>query len=166
MLRLPEQLRRRIRIGKRGCWLHSGSKNTGGYHQLSFNGRLWLAHRLVWTLLVGRIPKGMLVLHKCPGRHRHCVNPAHLYVGTYADNRRDERFDGTDHNVLKTRCPKGHPYSKVNTYIYPNGKRACRTCLRQANLTWYHRKMKDPKWRAAEAAEARARRADKRTVAA
>jgi hypothetical protein len=29
-----------------------------------------------------------------------------------------------------THCPKGHEYTKENTYVYPNGWRSCRTCNR------------------------------------
>jgi Transcription factor WhiB len=32
----------------------------------------------------------------------------------------------------KTHCKHGHPFSPENTYYTPDGRRRCRTCLRQA----------------------------------
>jgi WhiB family redox-sensing transcriptional regulator len=32
----------------------------------------------------------------------------------------------------KTHCKRGHPFNAVNTYYTPDGRRRCRTCLREA----------------------------------
>ena len=32
----------------------------------------------------------------------------------------------------KTHCKHGHPYNAANTYYSPDGRRHCRTCLREA----------------------------------
>jgi WhiB family redox-sensing transcriptional regulator len=32
----------------------------------------------------------------------------------------------------KTHCKRGHPFNAANTYYTPDGRRRCRTCLREA----------------------------------
>lgn len=45
------------------------------------------SHRAGYTLLVGEIPAGRWVLHRCDNRL--CVNPAHLFLGDAIANIRD-----------------------------------------------------------------------------
>lgn len=68
------------------CWLWTGGLSKGYGHCASHNGTKE-AHRVVWELVVGPIPKGMELCHNCPGGDRpECVNPAHMFVGTRQDN--------------------------------------------------------------------------------
>jgi len=83
-----------------GCWLWLKGMNPAGYGCLEIEGYPHRAHRMMYVLAYGQIPDGLCVLHKCdtPG----CVNPAHLFVGTRADNNNDKANKG--------RCPNGESH--------------------------------------------------------
>ncbi len=70
-----------------GCWLWTARTRHGGYGGAKHNGKTVIAHRLAWELYKGEIPQGTCVLHRCDTPS--CVNPAHLFIGTLADNTRD-----------------------------------------------------------------------------
>ena len=77
------------------CWVWHKSKNWKGYGQFSSKGKTCSAHRVSLILHKIPIPEGHVVRHKCPKHLRHCVNPAHLTTGTYAENTNDMIEDGT-----------------------------------------------------------------------
>lgn len=68
------------------------------------NHRNRLAHRIAWELANGPIPAGLVVRHMC--HNRRCVNPAHLLIGTQADN---------IHDMIRA----GRFQNAPNTYVRP-----------------------------------------------
>lgn len=65
--------------------------------------RMAKAHRFSWELANGPIPDGLLVCHTCDVPL--CVNPGHLFVGTYSDNKRDQGAKGRNPDLAGERNP-------------------------------------------------------------
>ena len=82
------------------CWLWTASRTSAGYGHININGKMVLAHRLAWQFTCGPIPANLRVLHNCPrGDNPACVNPAHLWLGTDADNIADMDAKGRGRRV-------------------------------------------------------------------
>ena len=70
-----------------GCLLWNGNRAWNGYGMLGYGNRDWMAHRAAWTCVHGPIPRGKIICHRCDVRTY--INPAHLFLGTHADNMAD-----------------------------------------------------------------------------
>lgn len=135
---LPDRFWSKVAAGPSGCWLWTASLTPhGGYGRFSMVGqRGRRAHRIAYKVLVESIPNGVELDHQC--RVRRCVNPLHMQPVLRAEHA------AKDGNSLKTHCPAGHPYDKVNT-IGIGGKRKgrrCATCHRIREHARFH-KQKD-----------------------
>lgn len=117
VVELPAHIERNIKIGPSGCWLWTRSKSRDGYGWASLNNKTHQAHRLVYTLVKGEVPCGMVLDHLC--RQRHCVNPDHLEPVTTAENLRRSTLTPLG---MRT-CVKGHDFVVIR------GQRRCPVCL-------------------------------------
>lgn len=126
-----EQIHARIvRNPDTECWDWTGPFSGNGYGRVTYDGRPWRVHRLVYTLIKGEIPSGLQLDHLC--RNRACCNPAHLEPVTGKVNVRRSPI----HNYAKTHCKQGHPFTRENTGINRSAgheRRFCRTCQRAWN---------------------------------
>ena len=118
-----------------GCWVWQGRIHGKGYGLVMHEGKEWLAHRLMYTLLRGPIPKGLVIDHIC--RNHPCVNPGHLRVLTSRANTLCGESVPAQ-NARKTLCKQGHVLEGNNVIWRKDGRRRCRECTRAAkrkNLT-------------------------------
>lgn len=100
--------------GPDDCWEWLAQKDKGGYGYLKNNKKNTRAHRYAYEHFKNNdqsIPSSLCVCHHCdnPG----CVNPNHLFLGTYKDNAQDRDRKGrgvypnpkkhTDYEAIKIR---------------------------------------------------------------
>jgi hypothetical protein len=92
-----------------GCILWMGADGGSDHSRhgvMTWKGRTRKAHRLAWEDTHGPIPPGLKVCHKCDVPQ--CINVAHLFLGTHAENMADMKakgrqrfFQGVEHPNAK-----------------------------------------------------------------
>lgn len=95
------------------CLEWQGSIRSDGYGNLPRFGTRFefytrYAHRMVLSLVLGRKleSRSECALHRCDNRR--CVNPDHLFLGTYSDNALDRETKGRGKSTRNT----GHKHSE------------------------------------------------------
>lgn len=100
---LPSRFARLVdRRGDDDCWNYTGATQGFGHGIITiWTGRRQShsekAHRVAWEIANGPIPAGLCVCHKCDNPP--CCNPAHLFLGTSAENNQDRARKGRSVNA-------------------------------------------------------------------
>lgn len=81
-----------------GCWLWRGGTGARGRPFASFGGKPYYVHIRLYEMLIGPVPKGLILRHTCDNIL--CVNPEHLLPGTRKDNMHDLFNRGNSHKRL------------------------------------------------------------------
>lgn len=83
-----------------GCLIWPGAIATDGYPVCNRNGNTNVKiHRFIWKVSNGMdIEKGLVIRHNCDNIL--CINPAHLQIGTVADNNMDIRLRGRKFKLM------------------------------------------------------------------
>lgn len=105
---LTDRFWSKVKIGSTDqCWEWQAGRNPKGYGQFMSErpGRPILAHRQAWELTHGKVENGLHVLHSCD--HPWCCNPAHLWLGTNAQNHADKMSKG------RASGPRGDRHASV-----------------------------------------------------
>lgn len=102
-----------------GCWPWMAARARNGYGVFWFPGkRVEQTHRVALALVGRPVPPGGEAMHTCDNRP--CVNPAHLLVGTKAENMADMARKGRHYSRTRPdRVPRGerHGMAKATAAI-------------------------------------------------
>ncbi|KAA0020741.1 HNH endonuclease [Salinicola corii] len=115
-----------------GCWEWKLYRDPDGYGRFTRPKISPMAHRAAYIILIGEIPAGFDVDHKC--WNPACCNPEHLRLLISSENRSRQR------SSLQSRCKHGHEMKGDNVAIYANGRKACKTCVNQRVRNYSARK--------------------------
>src|SRR5262245_16481937 len=84
---VADRFHEKVKTLESGCQEWTGWVMPNGYGQIHHQGKTQYAHRVAYELHLGVIPEGKFVLHTCDNRK--CVNPKHLWLGSFDDNMAD-----------------------------------------------------------------------------
>lgn len=104
----------RVERAENGCLEFSGKRTRDGYGSIKVDGVWRRASRVVYEQHHGEIPAGLFVLHHCDNPP--CVNIAHLWLGTIADNNRDMEDKGRSRH-LRNATSFAHGTANINARL-------------------------------------------------
>lgn len=123
------------RVDKRGpdeCWPWLGGKasTNSAYGRMSISHSVARpAHQIAWEMANGQpFPSGKVGCHSCDNPN--CVNPAHIWPGTQAENIRDCVAKGRHASKPQSHCQRGHQLDPDNRIPMAGGGSRCRACAR------------------------------------
>lgn len=119
-----------------GCWLWTGPRiRRYGQWSAAYNkGYSRLAHRAIYQIVKGEVPRGKQLDHLC--KTPLCVNPDHLEPVTGKENIHRH------HGIKDGKCKRGHPWVESNL-IQKKGGVQCRACNLEKQREWRERKRKE-----------------------
>jgi hypothetical protein len=101
------------RVDRKGvdeCWPWTGGTVNGGYGAGTFDGQRYRATRVIMDEQ-GHDIDGLFVLHRCDNPP--CCNPAHLFLGTPADNMTDKTAKGRGKSISPALKGESHGRARL-----------------------------------------------------
>lgn len=102
-----ERIMKRVKEYRK-CWIYTGTKDRDGYGMIGIGRKQFRTHRVMFERFVRKLTYGEIVCHHCDNPS--CVNPDHLYAGSFKDN----ALDREKRNRSNRPSGQKHPNSKVS----------------------------------------------------